>query len=126
MAAATFFRLLARVVVCPALATSPCVDQPLLPAYSHNDYRNKRPLLGALDRGYVGAEVDLLRVAESLQVGHDRDELQATRTLSRLYLDPLRDRLRQCGFILADSTTFLLNVDLKESDDAAFRLLLDE
>lgn len=126
MAAGTFFRLFASVIASPALAVSPCADRPLLPAYSHNDYRNERPLLDALELGYRGAEVDLFRVGDALQVGHDRDELQATRTLARLYLDPLRDRLQKCGLILADSTTFLLNVDLKEEDDAAFRLLVNE
>ena len=106
--------------------TAPCAAQPLLPAYSHNDYRNSRPLLDALDLGYRGAESDLLRRGDALLVGHDSDELDATRTLARLYLDPLRDRLLHCGSILPDSTSFLLNIELKEQDEHAFQLLLDE
>ncbi|HEU4364481.1 MAG TPA: hypothetical protein VFT13_03355 [Candidatus Krumholzibacteria bacterium] len=118
--------LFAVAVAQPAPSSSTCAAQSLLPAYAHNDYRNARPLGDALALGYRGVEVDLLRADETLLVGHDRDEVQATRTLARLYLDPLRDHLRRCGHVLPDSTPFLVNIELKEHDERAFRLLLDE
>lgn len=118
--------LLVVVVVDPAYAQDPCAGQAPLPAYSHNDYRHARPLLDALELGYRGVEVDLLRVDETLLVGHGRGELDATRTFARLYLDALRERLQRCGHILPDSTSFILNVELKEQDEHAFRLLRDE
>jgi len=105
-----------------ASLADPCAVQPPLPAYSHNDYRNERPLLDALELGYRGVEVDLFREGDALLVGHSRDELQSTRTLQTLYLDPMRERLRQCGRILGDSTSFLLNIELKENDEQAFAL----
>ena len=42
----------------------------LLPAYAHNDYRNARPLLDALELGFRGVEVDYFLVDTELRVGH--------------------------------------------------------
>ncbi|MDH4038146.1 MAG: hypothetical protein OEX18_10910 [Candidatus Krumholzibacteria bacterium] len=109
-----------------AYAGDPCAHQSLLPAYSHNDYRNAQPLHDALALGYRGVEADLLRVDEVLLVGHERGELDPTRTFAHLYLDPLFEQLHNCGYILPDATSFLLNIELKEKDEHAFRLLLDE
>ena len=101
-------------------------NPPLLPAYAHNDYRNPRPLFDALAYGYRGAEADLFRAGTELLVGHERGELQGSRTLTRLYLEPLRQRQRACGHVLSDSTPFLLNIELKEADPAGFRLLVSQ
>lgn len=101
-----------------------CGRIPLLPAYAHNDYYNARPLLDALALGYRGVEADLFRSDTALLVGHDRNELRGARTLVQLYLAPLRARLHECGYILPDSTAFLLDVELKEKDPEAFRLLI--
>jgi hypothetical protein len=90
-----------------------------LPAYAHNDYYNSRPLFDALAYGYRGAEADLFRVGTELLVGHERSELRGSRTLVRLYLEPLRQRQRACGHVLSDSTPFLLNIEIKEADPEA-------
>jgi len=100
-----------------------CGPFTLLPAYSHNDYYNRRPLLDALDLGYRGAEADVIRVGQELLVGHSRNETKTHSTLARLYLDPLLTRAHSCGFILSDSTPFLLNIELKDRDPRAFELL---
>lgn len=107
-----------------ALPVDTCGPSTLLPAYAHNDYYNRQPLLDALALGYRGAEADVFRVGEELLVGHDRDETRSRNTLARLYLAPLLDRARSCGYILSDSTPFLLNIELKQRDLAAFRLLV--
>jgi hypothetical protein len=83
-------------------------------------------LLDALDRGYRGAEADIVREGTELLVSHDRRHARATRTLAGLYLERLRNRTRSCGYVLPDSTRFYLNIELKEADSAAFRLLLVE
>jgi hypothetical protein len=98
----------------------------LLPAYAHNDYYNRRPLFDALANGYQGAEADLVRVGKDLFVGHGRGEIQGSRTLRRLYLEPLRQRKHACGHVLSDSTPFLLNIELKRADAEAFRLLVSQ
>jgi hypothetical protein len=109
-----------------AVAGDTCAAPSLLPAYAHNDYRNPRPLLDALELGFRGVEADLFRIGSELLVGHDRRELQPSHSLSRLYLEPLRERQRACGFLLSDNTPFFLNVELKEADTTAFRYLLNE
>jgi hypothetical protein len=103
-----------------------CGSASLLLAYAHNDYHNRRPLVDALSLGYRGVEADVFRVGHDLLVGHTRDETQSHKTLARLYLAPLLDRARSCGYILRDSTPFLLNIELKEKDLTAFRMLVTE
>jgi hypothetical protein len=98
----------------------------LLPAYSHNDYLNPRPLLDALELGFRGAEVDVFRVGTDLLVSHDRRRLDASRTLRQLYFEPLRERQRSCGFVLHDSSSFYLNVELKQADSLALQMLLEQ
>lgn len=109
-----------------ATSPDPCTGGVLLPAYSHNDYRNSRPLLDALLLGYRGVEVDVFLQNGDLVVGHDRSELRRERTLEHLYLTPLRNRLDACGYLLQGSTPFLLNIELKEKDTEAFRVLVDQ
>jgi hypothetical protein len=71
-------------------------------------------------------EADVFREGTELLVGHDRNELHESHTLVRLYLEPLRARIRDCGYVLPDSTSFLLNIEVKESDPDALRLLVGQ
>jgi hypothetical protein len=114
----------AMVTASVASPTDSCGPSTLLPAYAHNDYYNQRPLLDALALGYRGAEADVIRVGQELVVGHSRNEAKTHRTLARLYLDPLLSRSQSCGFVLSDSTPFLLNIELKDRDPRAFELLV--
>ena len=109
-----------------AVGPDSCATVSLLPAYAHNDYRNRRPLSDALELGYRGVEADVFRVGNELRVGHKRSEARAPNTLSRLYLEPLRARQFVCGYVLADRAPFFLNIEIKEPDSAAFSLLLAE
>jgi hypothetical protein len=109
----------------PASGVDTCITPSLVPGYAHNDYRNRRPLLDALELGFRGVEADVFRVGTQLLVGHDRRALRPGYTLSRLYLDRLRERYHRCGRVLADGAPFFLNVELKEADTTAFRYLLD-
>jgi hypothetical protein len=109
-----------------AVGSDPCTTAALLPAYAHNDYRNQRPLLDALDLGYRGAEADVFRVGTELRVGHERSELRPSHTLTRLYLEPLGERQRVCGYVLADRSSFFLNIELKDVDSTAFSNLVVE
>jgi hypothetical protein len=79
----------------PAVAAQQCLPASLLPAYAHNDYRNKRPLEDALALGYQGVEVDYVFVDGKLLVSHGRGDALRGRTLDRLYLAPLRERVRR-------------------------------
>ena len=68
---------------------------PLHKAHSHNDYEQDRPLFEALDHGFCSVEADVHLVNGILLVAHDADEVDTARTLSSLYLEPLRKRIDQ-------------------------------
>ena len=71
--------------------------QPLVNAHSHNDYEHARPLLDALDHGFCSVEADIWLVDGKLLVAHSRSQVRPERTLEALYLEPLRQRVRQNG-----------------------------
>lgn len=112
------------VFVSSNLASDPCSTPPILPAYAHNDYLNPDPFEDALRLGYAGVEVDIFRMGGTLVVGHERRSCTSDRTLDALYLEPMARRFEHCGFIIDEPQPFLFNVELKETDPAAFTLLL--
>ncbi|MEU9571882.1 phosphatidylinositol-specific phospholipase C/glycerophosphodiester phosphodiesterase family protein [Streptomyces massasporeus] len=67
---------------------------PLWRAHAHNDYEHPRPLLDALDHRFGSVEADIYLVDGQLLVAHDPEDLDPTRTLESLYLDPLAARVR--------------------------------
>src|SRR5207237_5482180 len=81
--------------VVPALAAPPVpAIVPLRHAHAHNDYQHRRPLLDALDRGFCSVEADIFLVEGELLVGHTRFDLRRGRTLEKLYMRPLRERVK--------------------------------
>ncbi|MEU3102268.1 phosphatidylinositol-specific phospholipase C/glycerophosphodiester phosphodiesterase family protein [Streptomyces griseoflavus] len=68
--------------------------RPLWRAYAHNDYEHPRPLLDALHHRFGSVEADIHLVDGHLLVGHDPGDLDPSRTLESLYLDPLAARVR--------------------------------
>jgi hypothetical protein len=97
---------------------------PLPQAHAHNDYRHDRPLIDALAHGFCSVEADIFLVDGQLLVGHGRSELKPGRTLERLYLDPLRRRVRQNdGQVYPGGPTFTLLIDIKSSGEKTYRAL---
>lgn len=92
----------------------------LLPqAHAHNDYAHPRPLLDALDQGFLSVEADIFLVDGELRVGHDRKDLKPGRTLESLYLDPLAGRVRKNrGTVYGQPGVLTLLVDIKENGSA--------
>ncbi|MFJ3307660.1 phosphatidylinositol-specific phospholipase C/glycerophosphodiester phosphodiesterase family protein [Streptomyces sp. NPDC086549] len=68
--------------------------RPLWRAHAHNDYEHPRPLFDALDHRFGSVEADIFLVDDQLLVAHDVSELDPTRTLESLYLDPLAARVK--------------------------------
>ncbi|WP_369180203.1 phosphatidylinositol-specific phospholipase C/glycerophosphodiester phosphodiesterase family protein [Streptomyces mutabilis] len=68
--------------------------RPLWRAHAHNDYEHPRPLLDALDHRFGSVEADIYLVDGQLLVAHDPEDLDPSRTLESLYLDPLAARVR--------------------------------
>ena len=97
---------------------------PLAQAHAHNDYRHERPLLDALAHGFTGVEADIWLVGGDLYVAHDRDETTPQRTLRRLYLDPLRNRVRKNGgHVYANGPQLTLLIDIKSDAAATYKVL---
>ncbi|MFJ9866887.1 phosphatidylinositol-specific phospholipase C/glycerophosphodiester phosphodiesterase family protein [Streptomyces sp. NPDC101165] len=68
--------------------------RPLWHAHAHNDYEHPRPLFDALGHRFGSVEADIFLVGDQLLIGHDSSELDPTRTLESLYLDPLAARVK--------------------------------
>mgnify|MGYP003674061739 CR=1 FL=1 len=59
-------------------------------AHAHNDYEHERPLFDALQNGFTSFEADIHLINGELIVAHDYPaEIDKTRTLANLYLEPL-------------------------------------
>ena len=97
---------------------------PLIRAHAHNDYLHKRPLLDALDNGFCSVEADIHLVDGKLLVAHDLDKTQPDRTLERLYLDPLRERVKaNGGHVYPNGPQFTLLIDIKGDGEKAYAVL---
>jgi hypothetical protein len=87
---------------------------PLARAHAHNDYEHDRPLHDALAHGFTSVEADIFLVDDDLYVAHTAREIAPDRTLQSLYLDPLRERIRQNGGrVHPNGPRFTLLIDIK-------------
>jgi hypothetical protein len=94
---------------------------PLPQAHAHNDYEHKRPLLDALEQGFCSVEADVYLVGEELLVAHTRRDLKPERTLEKLYLIPLKERVQaNGGRVYRDVPTFYLMIDVKTEAKATY------
>ena len=102
--------------------------QSLPTGHAHNDYRQPRPLIGALDLGFTSIEIDVFPIENQLLVGHDMHELQADRNLKSLYLDPILARCTRAAAPdrgpLPDGHRLTLLIDIKRQGDRTLELLL--
>jgi hypothetical protein len=97
---------------------------PLKNAHAHNDYEHKRPLFDALDQGFGSVEADVFLVDGALLVGHARADLRPERTLQKLYLDPLRARIKaNGGRVYKNGPAIWLLVDVKSEAKATYQAL---
>ncbi|MFJ9899338.1 phosphatidylinositol-specific phospholipase C/glycerophosphodiester phosphodiesterase family protein [Streptomyces sp. NPDC091280] len=92
--ALTAFGATLAVVLAPPAGSAFAAEQghhrrPLWRAHAHNDYEHPRPLHDALDHRFGSVEADIFLVGDQLLIGHDASELDPSRTLESLYLDPL-------------------------------------
>lgn len=102
---------------------------PLHKAHSHNDYEQERPLFEALDHGFCSVEADVHLVNGKLLVAHDADEVDTDRTLSSLYLEPLRKRIDQFNgavYPAEPDISIQLLIDFKTSGASTYMALKGE
>jgi hypothetical protein len=106
------------------LAPGGIAFEPLTSAHAHNDYEHQRPLLDALEQGFCSVEADIFLVEGKLLVAHTRDQVTSERTLQKLYLDPLRERVMQNGGrVYRDGPPVWLLIDLKTDSGPAYAAL---
>ena len=99
--------------------------------HSHNDYLSSDPFWGAYNAGAASIEADVWWLGDQLYVAHDREEITPERTLLAMYLEPIRQALRDAGGKpIRDGRPLQLMVELKnegeQSLDALVRLLEKE
>src|SRR5216117_2122411 len=99
---------------------------PLARAHAHNDYEHKRPLLDALDHGFCSIEPDIHLVEGKLLVAHNLSAVRPERTLQALYLEPLRERVRQNdGRVYRNGPVITLLIDVKSDAEKTYAVLRD-
>lgn len=87
---------------------------PVARAHAHNDYEHARPLFDALDQGFCSVEADIFLRQNELLVAHTSFGIKPERTLEKLYLDPLRERVKaNGGKVHRDGPPFYLLIDVK-------------
>lgn len=90
---------------------------PLTRVHAHNDYEHKHPLFDALNQGFCSVEADIHLVDGKLLVAHTRFQVNPKRTLESLYLEPLRQRIKQNGGrVYPHGPEFTLLIDFKAGD----------
>ncbi len=106
-------------------ATALLMSVTVLPmAHAHNDYVQKRPLLGALEQGFGSIEADVFLVNGELLVGHDRPQLTPERTLKKMYLEPLAAQVKaNGGTVYGKPSELILLVDIKADGAAVYEQL---
>jgi len=108
----------------PTVAAEPKPAIPLKHAHAHNDYQHKRPLFDALERGFCSVEADIYLVGGELLVGHTPLDLRTERTLQKLYLEPLRARIKaNGGHVYPGGATVFLLIDVKTDAAKTYAVL---
>lgn len=108
--------------LCCGFTVSAVEPQPQ--AHAHNDYEHERPLLDALSHGFCSVEADVFAIDGELRVAHDRIDTRPGRTLRKLYLDPLRERVkRNGGQVYKNGPLFTLLIDFKTAGEPTYKLL---
>jgi glycerophosphoryl diester phosphodiesterase len=97
---------------------------PLKQAHAHNDYEHSRPLLDALSHGFCSVEADVFLTDGQLLVAHFQFQTRPGRTLEKLYLDPLRERVKaNGGAVYPGGPPFYLLIDVKTDAEATYAAL---
>jgi len=123
--ATTNLRLLIFLIFA-AIQTNCCAQSaPLLNGFAHNDYRHKHPLFDALDNGYTNIEADIFLRDTTLVVAHICPWFREGKTLEKLYLKPLYDRVMQNnGRVYSNyARPVILMIDVKTKSDNTYREL---
>jgi glycerophosphoryl diester phosphodiesterase len=91
-------------------------------AYAHNDYWHKHPLFDALDNGFTYVEADVYLRKGQLVVAHMLPVLQPSRTLEKLYLNPLSHFFKNDSMGITYPPITLM-IDIKSNPEKTYQAL---
>jgi hypothetical protein len=94
--------------------------------FAHNDYLHKRPLLDALDNGFMNIEADIFLKGNKLVVAHIFPFFKRKKTLEALYFRPLSERIanNNGNVYIGYSKPIILMIDIKTDADNTYRMLI--
>lgn len=96
-------------------------------AHAHNDYEHDIPFYTAYYKHFGSIEADVFARNGQLYVAHTEKTIDSARTLSRLYLQPLREMIRQCnGNAFANGGPLQLLIDFKTDSLLTMRTLIQQ
>lgn len=98
---------------------------PLANGFAHNDYCHKHPLADALQNGYTNIEADIFWEGGDLIVAHMNPFFRTSKTLERLYLKPLAQRIADNnGHVYKDyNRPVVLLIDIKTGAKNTYKAL---
>ncbi|MBZ4187868.1 phosphatidylinositol-specific phospholipase C/glycerophosphodiester phosphodiesterase family protein [Niabella sp. 3A5MI-3] len=97
-------------------------------AHSHNDYEQQRPFRAAFEQEFGSIEADVFFVNDDLPVAHNARDIRPERNLKQLYLDPIRQLIRENnGTIYKDpGKKLLLLIDCKTEGKATLDAIIKQ
>jgi len=95
--------------------------------HSHNDYERREPLFNALRHEAFTIEADVYLAGGKLAVAHDKKDIDTSRTLSSLYLDPLDSLFKQHRGSATQNKSYrpTLAIDIKADGPAVLRAIVE-
>jgi len=99
-----------------------------LNAHSHNDYENDPPFMLAYNNHFGSIEADIWAVNGELFVSHNEKDINPSRTLDTLYINPIVRLFRLNGGKAWNGKpgTYQLMIDLKTPVDPTLSLLIQK
>lgn len=96
-------------------------------AHSHNDYLQARAFYLAFEKGFGSIEADVFERNGELYVAHTAAEIDTTRTLRKLYLEPLQQMIDAKKGVFGESKQSLqLLIDFKTAGVPTMQALLQQ
>ena len=94
-------------------------------AHSHNDYLQKNPFTQAFGRNFGSIEADVLERNGELYVAHNAADIESSRTLRSLYLEPLQQAIREKkGIFFKSFQSLQLLIDFKTAGEPTMKALV--
>lgn len=88
--------------------------------HAHNDYKQAFPFWEAYQQGYGSIEADIFLCNNQLLVAHEKEEIDSTKTLENLYLQPLS----QCIKKGQHKRKLILLIDIKTEAEPTLQILI--